>query len=397
MLLDGMKIVSFCHFLQGPAAMQYLGDMGAEIIRIEPPKGAYERVWAGAGRIKVGGVSAFYLCANRNARSLALDLKRPEAKEIVLRMLEKSHALAENFRPGTLDRLGLGYDVVKARKPDIIYASASGFGRTGPFVDRPGQDLLIQAMSGIASANGGGSHRPTAIGAAAVDQHGGALFALGIAGAYAKWLRTGEGTRVEASLLGAGIDMQMESITHYYAAGKGDKAFDRHESLATWFHEAPYGLYRIADGWIAISVNPLEKLGRALGKEEALAPYVGTDQYADREAIVAIIAAAVRERSFADLAAAFDAEAIWYGKVENFDDLAANPQVQHNQVFQDVEVNGETIRLVNHPNRYDGAAPAVPTFALETGADTRDVLAEAGFAEAEIEELLKDKVVHAPR
>jgi crotonobetainyl-CoA:carnitine CoA-transferase CaiB-like acyl-CoA transferase len=344
----------------------------------------------------VGGVSAFYLCANRNARSLALDLKRPEAKEIVLRMLEKSHALAENFRPGTLDRLGLGYDVVKARKPDIIYASASGFGATGPFVDRPGQDLLIQAMSGIASANGGGGHRPTAIGAAAVDQHGGALFALGILGAYAKWLRTGEGTRVEASLLGAGIDMQMESITHYYAAAKGDKVFDRHESLATWFHEAPYGIYRIADGWVALSLNPVEKLGRALG-EEAFAPYVGRDQYADRDAIAAAVAVAVRERSFADLAAAFDAEAMWYGRVDNFDDLAANPQVQHNQVFQDCEVNGETIRLVNHPNRYDGAAPAAPTFALETGADTRDVLAEAGYAEAEIEELLKDQIVHAPR
>lgn len=396
MLLDGMKIVSFCHFLQGPAAMQYLGDMGAEIIRIEPPRGSYERVWAGAGRIKVGGVSAFYLCANRNARSIAIDLKRPEAKEIVLRMIEKCHAVAENFRPGTLDRLGFGYAEVKARKPDIIYASASGFGASGPYVERPGQDLLIQAMSGIISANGGGDRRPTAIGAAAVDQHGGALFALGILGAYVKWLRTGLGTRVESSLLGAGIDMQMESLVHYYAAGKGDQALDRQENLATWFHEAPYGIYRIADGWLALSLNPVEKLARSLGTD-ALDPYIGRDQYADRDAIAAIVAVAVSHRSFADLAAAFDAEAMWYGRVENFDDLAANPQVQHNQVFQDFEVNGETIRLVSHPNRYDGAAPAKPSFALEAGADTRDVLTEAGYGEAEIEKLLENGVVHAPR
>ena len=391
-----MKIVSFCHFLQGPAAMQYLGDMGAEIVRIEPPRGSYERVWAGAGRIKVGGVSVFYLCANRNARSISIDLKRPEAREIVLRMIEKSHAVAENFRPGTLERLGLGYAEVKARKPDIIYASASGFGATGPYVGRPGQDLLIQAMSGIASANGGHGHRPTAIGAAAVDQHGGALFALGILGAYIKWLRTGEGTRVESSLLGAGIDMQMESLVHYYAAGRGDGVLDRHESLATWFHEAPYGLYQVADGWLALSLNPLEKLARAL-QTDALEPYVGRDQYVDRNDIARVVAALVRDRSFADLAAAFDAEEMWYTRVENFDDLARNPQVRHNQVFQDVEINGETIRLVSHPNRYDGQPPETPAFALEAGADTRDVLAETGYAEAEIEELLKEGVVQAPR
>ena len=132
MLLDGMRIVSFCHFLQGPAAMQYLGDMGAEIIKIEPPQGAYERHWAGAGRVKVGGVSAFYLSANRNARSIAIDLKKPGAAELVLKLIDRSHAVAENFRPGALDRLGLGYEAVKARKPDVIYASASGFGATGP-------------------------------------------------------------------------------------------------------------------------------------------------------------------------------------------------------------------------------------------------------------------------
>ena len=220
MLLDGMKIVSFCHFLQGPAAMQYLGDMGAEVIRIEPPHGSYERHWAGAGA-RVGGVSSLYLCANRNARSIAIDLKKPGAKEIVMALIESSHAVAENFRPGTLDRLGLGFAAVKAQKPDIIYASASGFGATGPYAQRPGQDLLIQAMSGIVSANGAGAHRPTAIGCAAADQHGAALFALGIAGAYARWLRTGEGTHVEASLLGAGIDLQAESLVAYYASGEG--------------------------------------------------------------------------------------------------------------------------------------------------------------------------------
>ena len=395
MLLDGMKIVSFCHFLQGPAAMQYLGDMGADVIKIEPPQGAYERHWAGANRAKVGGVSSFYLCANRNARSIAIDLKKPEAKEIVFRLVDKSHAVAENFRPGTLDRLGLGYEAVRARKPDIIFASASGFGSTGPYAKRPGQDLVIQAMSGLISATGAGSHRNTAVGCAAADQHGAALFALGIAGDYAKWLRTGEGTRVESSLLGAGIDLQMESLVTYYAANRGEAALERSDNLATWFHEGPYGVYQLADGFIAVSLNPLEKLARALGsaKLEAL---VGVNPYEERNAIADAVAAELSTRRFEDVAKSFDAEQMWFARIDNFDDLAENPQVKHNEVFRDFSVNGETIRLVSHPNRYDGKVPEPRSFALEQGADSREVLAEAGYADVEIRELLGDGVVHAP-
>ena len=134
--------------------MQYLADMGAEVIKIEPPNGAFERHWAGADRATVGDVSALFLCANRNVRSLAIDLKRREAADVVFELIEQSHVLAENFRPRTLDRLGFGYDAVRQRKPDIIYASASGFGSSGPFSNRPGQDLLVQAMSGLAAAGG---------------------------------------------------------------------------------------------------------------------------------------------------------------------------------------------------------------------------------------------------
>ncbi|MEZ5934076.1 MAG: CaiB/BaiF CoA-transferase family protein [Alphaproteobacteria bacterium] len=395
MLLDGMKIVSFCHFLQGPAAMQYLGDMGAEIIKIEPPQGAYERHWAGAGGAKVNGVSAFYLAANRNARSIAIDLKKPDARDVVFRLVGQAHAVAENFRPGALDRLGLGYDAVRARKPDIIYASASGYGSTGPYARRPGQDLLIQAMSGLVSANGGGPARSTAIGCAAVDQHGGALLAIGILGAYVKWLRTGEGTRVEASLLGAGIDLQIESLVTYYAAAMGDHAFERQENLATWFHEAPYGVYPVADGHMAISLNPLEKLARALDTD-VFAPFLGGDPFAERDAIAALVAAELKDRRFADLAAAFEAEAMWYARVETFDDLPENPQLVHNGTFGEIEVDGARARIVNHPNRYDGQCPDRRHFALRQGADTRAILEEAGFAATEIAELLKGGVVHAP-
>jgi crotonobetainyl-CoA:carnitine CoA-transferase CaiB-like acyl-CoA transferase len=389
-----MKIVSFCHFLQGPAAMQYLSDMGAEIIKIEPPQGAFERHWSGADHAKVGGVSAFFLCANRNARSLALDLKKPEARDVVLRLIDKSHAVAENFRPGALERLGLGYDDVRLRKPDIIYASASGFGATGPYVDHPGQDLLIQAMSGLAASTGNPETAPVPVGCAAADQHGAALFALGIAGAYARWLRTGQGTRVESTLLGAGIDLQMESLVTYYASSVGRNGMQRDSHLASWFHEAPYGIYRTTDGYIALSLNDLGKLSDALDSAE-LRAFVGRSAYHHRDEIARALSIEIERRPYDELAAAFEAREMWFTRVEDFDDLLENPQLQHNRTFHDVPVNGQMIKVLNHPNRYDGKGAEHFEYALEPGANTRDVLGNAGFSDAEIRELLKSETVFA--
>jgi crotonobetainyl-CoA:carnitine CoA-transferase CaiB-like acyl-CoA transferase len=389
-----MKVVSFCHFLQGPAAMQYLSDMGAEVIKIEPPQGAYERHWAGADRVKVGGVSAFFLCANRNARSLALDLKNPEAAEVVGRLIDGSHVVAENFRPGALDRLGLGYEDVRRRKPDIIYGSASGYGASGPYLKRPGQDLLIQAMSGLAATTGKTGIGPAPVGCAAADQHGAALFALGIAGAYARWLRTGEGTRVESSLLGAGVDLQMESLVTYYAAKANRTVLERDPHLGSWFHEAPYGIYQLADAHVAISINNLATVANALESEE-LRSLLSRNTYQARDEIAAALARALEPWSFAELSAAFDENGIWFARVEDLDDLLDNPQLQHNGTFHDVPVNGETVKVLDHPNRYDGRSVETFAYALQPGADTREVLEQSGFSAAEINELIRSKVAFA--
>lgn len=387
-----MKIVSFCHYLQGPAAMQYLSDMGAEIIKLEPPQGAFERHWGGADAARVGGVTSFFLCAGRNAKSLAIDLKKPDATEVVFRLIQRSHALAENFRPGALDRMGLGYEDVRRQKPDIIYGTASGYGSSGPFLKRPGQDLLIQAMSGIAASTGKAGIGPAPVGFAAADQHGAALFALGLAGAYARWLKTGEGTRVESTLLGAGIDLQTESLVAYYASGHDRTILERDPRLGTWFHEAPYGIYPAANAFVAISMNDLGKLAEALGCE-ALAAFKGANRYEARDAIASTLAAALADKSFAEIAPAFDAQAIWYARVDDFDDLLENPQVQHNGTFVDVPVNGESVKLLDHPNRYDGRGAEKFEFALRPGAHTREVLGNAGFSDSELGELLASQVV----
>ena len=388
-----MRAISFCHYLQGPAAMQYLADMGADVVKIEPPNGAFERHWAGADRATVGGVSAFYLCANRNVRSLAIDLKRNEASDVIFKLVERNHVLAENFRPSTLERLGFGYDAVRSRKPDIIYASASGFGASGPYAERPGQDLILQAMSGLAAAGGRGEE-PAPVGCAAVDQHGAALLALAIAGAYSRWLKSGAGARIEATLLGAAMDLQAELIVTYYASGVGRRGLERSRELATWFHSAPYGIYRIRDCYVALSLNDVGALATAL-QSPAVQAFMGRNAYVERDELARAVATEVAERTYADLARSFDANGIWYAHVDDYDDLLENPQVRHNQGFCEVPVNDETATLVSHPVRYDGQVPQPRRMALSAGADSRSILEEVGLSSPEIAELIRDGIVFA--
>lgn len=384
------RVVSLCHYLQGPAATQYLADMGADVVKVEPLHGAHERRWSGANTF-INGVSGFFLCANRNKRSIAVDLKSDAGREILLRLVDTADAVVENFRPGVLDRLGLGYESLKERKPDIIYASATGFGADGPMKDKPGQDLLIQARSGLAAATGAGGS-PTAVGCAAVDQHGGALLAMGVLGAYVRRLQTGEGTRIEASLLSAGIDLQAEPLTNYLSGGFDRSRFARDRHLATWFHEAPYGIYEVSDGHIALSMNDPQTLAETLD-DDRLRAMAATDRYQERDAWAGAVADAVRTRTLGDLEARFDAAGIWWAPVQDYDDLARDAQVAHNRTFRQIDVNGSKATLVNHPLRYDGQVPDVHRIAFEVGQDGREILTELGYSQAEIEGLVEARAV----
>ncbi len=393
-ILRNMRVVSFCHYLQGPAATQYLADMGADVIKIEPPKGAFERHWSGANTY-VGDVSAFYLCANRNKRSLAIDLKHSKAREVIYRLIERADVVVENFRPGVLERLGFGYAEVRARKPDVIYASSTGFGSSGPEAAKPGQDMLVQARSGLVGVTGHPENRPTPVGCAAVDQHGGALLAMGIVAAYVKKLSTGEGTRVEASLFNAGIDLQTESLTLYLCQQAPPQAFDRNRNLATWFHGAPYGVYRMADCFVAMSLNDLGELAEALDSEP-LRALKDIDPYEERERYAPVLAEELEGRRFEEVVEAFDAHAIWYARVQDYEDLKRDPQAIHNQVFREVPVGNQTATLVNHPLRYDGEIPELRHLAIEVGEDGRDILADLGYSPGETETLIDDKVIFTP-
>ena len=390
-----MRVLSFCHYLQGPAATQYLADMGADVIKIERLDGAFERTWSG-GKSSVGGVSAFLLCANRNKRSLAIDLKHPDAVAVMDRLIDGADVIVENFRPGVLERLGLGYAAVKAKKPDIIYASATGLGADGPDAHRPGQDLLMQARSGLVAATGSSEAGPTITGAAIVDQHGAALLAMGILGAYVRKLQTGEGARVEASLLQAGIDLQSEALAMYFArADKADDPMPRGTNVGSWYHDAPYGCYRLNGCHIVLSMNDPVKLAAALDSDE-LRALVRIDRYAERERYAAAVAAELADLGFEEVAACFERHGIWFERVQSYEDLAHDRQLRHLGVFTQTEVNGETARLVSHPLRYDGGAPELRSMPLEIGGCTRQILAECGYSSAEIDGLVAARVVGVP-
>jgi crotonobetainyl-CoA:carnitine CoA-transferase CaiB-like acyl-CoA transferase len=258
--------------------------------------------------------------------------------------------------------------------------------------DKPGQDLLVQARCGLAAVTGTPETGPTAVGCAAVDQHGGALLAMGILGACVRRLRTGEGTRVEGSLFGAGIDLQTEPLTNYLSGGHGLDRMIRDRHLATWFHEAPYGVYACRDGHVALSLNDPKKLALALD-DDGLMALSEVDRYDDRDRYAQAAAVAVARYTIDEIAARLDPEGLWWAPVQDYDQLARDPQARHSGTFREVNVKGSKATLVNHPLRYDGAVPKLRHLAIEIGQDTAELMRELGFDEQAIAALESAGVV----
>lgn len=393
-ILKGIRVLSFNHFLMGPVGVQFLADLGADVIAVEPLDGAFQRKWGGANK-QVDGQSMLLLTGNRNKRSLALDLKKPEAVEVARKLIATSDVMTENFRPGVLDKLGLGYEAAKKIKPDIIFAAASGFGADGPYVNRPGQDLLIQAMSGLAMITGTRTHGPRAIGVSAVDHHGAALFAAGILAALVRRGRTGQGCRVDVSLLGAALDLQMESLTCYLNGERPDDVRQPYP-IAGWTYGAPYGIYATRDGHVAISLGSLDVLAEALDLP-AVQRVPDHEAYERREEASAVIAANLAKRTTAETLALLEARAIWHARVNDYADVVADPQVIYNRSFQTVNgATGSPITLVNHPVRYDGKVPEVRLPPQKLGAQSEEVLRELGYDTRQLKNLTDEGVVGIP-
>jgi crotonobetainyl-CoA:carnitine CoA-transferase CaiB-like acyl-CoA transferase len=396
-LLSGIRVLSFNHFLMGPFGIQHLADLGADVIVMEPIEGGFQRKWGGGNNRQVDGQTVLQLAANRNKRSLAIDLKSAKGIEIARKLVATADVVSENYRPAVMKKLGLDYDSVRAINPGVIYASASGYGPTGPYVERPGQDLLIQALAGLMAITGKEPDGARAVGVSAVDHHGAALLALGILAALVRRGRTGQGCRVDVSLLSSAIDLQLESFTTYLNGGPKPSSVREPPHLAGWYYNAPYGVYRTKDGHMALSMAPLETVGKIMDIP-ALSGIAESEIFGRRVEIANLIAARFLEHPNAHWVEGFTKHAIWHAPVNDYAAVVDDPQVRHNKSFMTVPgAGGAPVTLVSHPVTYDGAAPDVRFPPQVLGAQTREVLREIGYKDAEIEQLIAAGTIGIPR
>ncbi|MBI3970886.1 MAG: CoA transferase [Chloroflexi bacterium] len=390
-LLAGIKIAAFTQFLLGPAAVQYLADMGAEVVKVEPPSGAWERTWAG-GDTFLDGVSAFYLLAHRNVRSLRLDLKHPDGRDVARRLVAGADVLVENFRPGVMDRFGLGYDAVKQINPNIVYASASGYGGDSPYRDLPGQDLLIQAMTGLPAITGRAGDPPTPLGTPAVDQHGAALLAMGILGALFHRQRTGAGQRVEVTMVQSALDLQMEPLVYFLNGGHVERP---HESLGSAFHPAPYGIYETQDGYLALSLSPVKTIRHALGGPPELEPYEDPKiALVEREEIRRRLDPILRTRTTQEWLDLLRPKGVWCAPVNDYERALTDPAICHLDPILGLDhPQAGHVRLLKHPIRYGAGQPEVRRIPPALGEDTDAVLGELGYSREAVEQLRHNGVI----
>lgn len=391
-ILSGVRILSLTQFLLGPAAVQYLADLGAEIIKIESPgAGAWERSWSGANTF-LNGVSAFYLLSHRNVRSLTLNLKHSEGQEIARRLAAESDVLVQNFRPGVVDRFGLDYDAVKGVKSDIIYVSASGYGEDSPYAHLPGQDLLVQAMAGLVAATGRAGGLPSPAGAAVVDQHGAALLAMGVLAALLHRERTGEGQKLEITMLQAALDLQMEPIVYWLNGGKLERPWT---GLGTMFHPAPYGIYQTKDGCLALSITPIKLIREALGGPAELEAYEDASMAMEkREEIYRVLSPIIRRRTTGEWLDILRAQGVWCAPVNDYEQVFDDPAVQHLEPVLEFEhPQAGSVRLLKHPVRFGVGEPELRRMPPAVGEDSDDILGELGYSRQHIERLRTDQVI----
>ncbi|MBY4213652.1 CoA transferase [Rhodococcus fascians] len=393
-MLSGIRIVSFTHFLQGPSATQLLADLGADVVKIETPAGAFERTWSGPDAY-VGDTSVFFLLANRNAQSVSLNLKSPKAKSLLLDLIDDCDVLIESFRPGAMERLGLGYEELSLRNSKLIYCSLSGYGSDGPYRDRPGQDILLQALSGLAKATGTADGPPTTVGASIIDQHGAALGAFGILAALLSRERTGKGSRVESNLLSAALDLQIEPLAYYLNGFRGKRSAT---GIGSQYYKAPYGIYETADGYICVSITAPALMATVFA-DDWFTTIETSDEYERREAINGRVSKHLTGRTTAEWESAFETAGMWYAPVNDYEAVVNDPQVKHNNTFLEFDYPGSgPVRVLGHPVRYNGEAPNLRRLPPQLGEHTASVLSSLGLKDSDIEALAEEGTirVHQP-
>jgi len=387
--LAGLTVIELAHIMAGPVCGLMLADMGADVIKVEKIAGGDD-----SRRFlppDIGGESAAFMMMNRNKRGIAINLKSDAGREVVRRLLRDADVVIENYRRGTMERLGLGYESLREANPGLIYCEISGFGRTGPYAERGGFDLIAQGMSGLMSITGEGEGRPPVkVGAPVTDITAGILAAMGILAATVERQRTGRGQRVDTSLFEAGIVHTYWQSAIAFASGLSPGPMGSAHPL-----NAPYQAFRTADGWLTVGAANQTNWLRLLDVIEA--PELADDpRFADNAGRIAHLAALEAELSeifcthaTADWLARLEAAGVPAGPVLNVAQMHADPQ----SVARDMVVAPEHLRIgpvkaIGLPVKFSETPGKVAIGAPVLGQHTREVLLEYGFAAAAIDEMV---------
>jgi crotonobetainyl-CoA:carnitine CoA-transferase CaiB-like acyl-CoA transferase len=392
-----MRVLDLSHVMAGPVCGLMLADMGADVVKIERiPVGDDSRQILTPS---IEGESAAFMMMNRNKRGLALDLKKAKGQEVLKRLVRTTDALIENYRKGTMEKFGLGYDALSAINPGLVYCEISGFGRTGPLASQGGFDLVTQGMSGLMSITGEGPGRPPVkVGAPVTDITAGLLACLGICAAYAHKLRTGQGQRVDTSLFEAGIVQTYWQSAIAFATGVSPGPLGSAHPLS-----APYQAFETSDGWITLGTSNQKTWQQFI--EVLDAPEIAGDarfsdnagRMANLPQLVAALAPHFKRRATAEWLAILGKAGVPAGPVLSILEMHAHPQTKARDMVPVVDhaISGK-LQTLGMPIKFSGTPGAIVRGAPVYGQHSREILREAGYADSEIGDLLAENVVAEP-
>jgi len=391
--LEGVKVLDFSQLLQGPFATQMLGDLGADVIKVERyGKGDIYRGMTFFNKWIAGDESPCFMAWNRNKRSIAIDMKKSEGREIIMKLVKDADIILENFRPGVMARLGYGYDDLKKINDRIIYCSASGWGDDGPYITRPGQDLLVQSVSGAIMTSGKISDGPVSIGTALCDQVNALNCVYAILAALYYREKTGKGQEIKTNLLSSAIAFQMQDFFTIHNMGV---EFSRPESgIAHPGNPAPFGTYKTKDGYLAIAMNPFEKIISALGDPSLMEyndPQVLFDRRDEVYDRIQQITVSKTTAEWLEIMLGLD---LWVAQVNEQGAVANDPQVKFNKTFVDiVHPKAGKLTVTNIPFMMSETPGTIERASPMIGEHGPEILRELGFSETDIQNLIDEKVI----
>ncbi|MFC4311552.1 CaiB/BaiF CoA transferase family protein [Steroidobacter flavus] len=391
-VLKGYRVLDCSIAMAGPFAAQRLGDLGADVIKVEPVAGEWQRFRA-AGGATGNRINVSFLSLNRNKRSLAVDLKAAEGKQVLMELVKTADVFIQNYRPGVAKRLGVDYETLSKINPRLIYVSISGYGETGPYVDRPGQDLLLQGMSGAMLSAGRAGEPPTPAGQYLADAVTAYTAFEGTLAALLHRERTGEGQLVQVNMLDAIVAIQMQELS-VFTVGKKPQVRSA-EPHAHSYIRAPYGVFATADGYIVMAFANLKKLGELIG-EPSFADMVDEekDSWTYRDEIFARTRERLVARKSQEWIELFLKNDIWAGPVYGYEDVVKDPQIAHNGTFVEYDHPTEGhVKMPGFPIKFSKTPSSISRGAPQTGEHTSAILQEAGFAPEKISSLISAGVV----